>query len=360
MKFDKIFRDPENVKMLAAAIESECKHSWHIMEICGGQTHSLAKYRIEELLPDKITMIHGPGCPVCVTPIGIIDTALSLARQKDTILVSFGDMMRVPGSRDDLLTVRAEGGDVRMAYSPLDALEIARSNQDKEVVFFAIGFETTAPIHALTIEEAERRKLKNFSLLTSLFLVPPAIRILAGDKDCRLDGILAAGHVCSITGMKEYEELSSSLKIPVTVTGFEPLDLLYGIYKCVLQLEHKRYTVENAYSRAVTFEGNSKARQLIEKYFSLSDTEWRGLGMLPSSGLRIRDRYEQYDATRRFQLKTNYKKKERFCVSGEIMKGKMLPGACIHFGKRCTPEHPLGAAMVSSEGVCSAFYRYKV
>lgn len=360
MKYDKVFRNPDKVRQLSMAINRVCRHSWHIMEICGGQTHALAKYKIEELLPDKIRMIHGPGCPVCVTPVGIIDMALSLARRENVILVSFGDMMRVPGSKDDLLTVRAEGGDIRMVYSPLDALVIAQNNPDKEVVFFAIGFETTAPIHALTIEESYRRKLTNFSLLTSLFLVPPAIRSLMKDKDCRLDGILAAGHVCSITGIEEYKNLALPLKVPIAITGFEPFDLLYGIYKCVSLLENKQYTVENAYSRAVTSEGNAKARQLMKKYFSLADVEWRGLGILPLSGLCIRDKYEQYDAIKRFQLKTGYVRKERFCVSGEIMKGKMLPDTCIHFGKRCTPEHPLGAAMVSSEGVCSAFYRYKV
>lgn len=360
MKYDKVFRNPDKVRQLSMAINRVCKHSWHIMEICGGQTHALAKYKIEELLPDKIRMIHGPGCPVCVTPVGIIDMALSLARRENVILVSFGDMMRVPGSKDDLLTVRAEGGDIRMVYSPLDALTIAQNNPNKEVVFFAIGFETTAPIHALTIEESYRRKITNFSLLTSLFLVPPAIYSLMSDKDCQLDGILAAGHVCSITGIEEYRNLALSQKVPVAITGFEPFDLLYGIYKCVLLLENKQYIVENAYSRAVTFEGNVKARQLMRKYFSLTNVEWRGLGTLPLSGLCIRDKYEQYDATKRFQLKTGHVKKERFCVSGEIMKGKMLPDTCIHFGKRCTPEHPLGAAMVSSEGVCSAFYRYKI
>ena len=247
-----------------------------------------------------------------------------------------------------------------MVYSTLYALNIAKNNPNKEVVFFAIGFETTAPIHALTIEESYRRKITNFSLLTSLFLVPPAIYSLMRDKDCQLDGILAAGHVCSITGIEEYRNLALSQKVPVAITGFEPFDLLYGIYKCVLLLENKQYIVENAYSRAVTFEGNVKARQLMRKYFSLTNVEWRGLGTLPLSGLCIRDKYEQYDATKRFQLKTGHVKKERFCVSGEIMKGKMLPDTCIHFGKRCTPEHPLGAAMVSSEGVCSAFYRYKI
>ncbi|MCP9612119.1 hydrogenase formation protein HypD [Coprobacter tertius] len=359
MNFDKNFRDPQLAQDISDAIKRITKHPWQIMEICGGQTHSLAKYRIEELLPKEITLVHGPGCPVCVTPIPIIDCALDIARRKNTIMVSFGDMLRVPGSKDDLLTVKAEGADIRIAYSPLDTLKTARENPEKEVVFFAIGFETTAPLHALTIAEAEKTKLKNFSIISSLFTVPPAIRSILHDKDCLINGILAAGHVCTITGLKEYHKLAKEEKIPITVTGFEPIDLLYGIYTCIQQLETNTFEVHNAYKRAVSESGNISAQNLIQHYFQSTDAEWRGLGTLPKSGLRLRSEYEQYDAIKRFHLKPKQSILELLCVSGEIMRGKIQPTSCRHFGHRCTPEHPLGAAMVSSEGTCAAFYRYK-
>ena len=302
------FRNPQKAKILLEAIHKITRHSWHIMEICGGQTHALARYRIEPLLPKEIKLIHGPGCPVCVTPVSIIDTAIQLALKNNVIFTSFGDMLRVPGSRHDLLEIKSRGADIRIVYSPLDALRIASENPGHEIVFFGIGFETTAPIHALTILEAYRKKIRNFSVLTSLFTVPQAITTIAQDKECTLNGILAAGHVCAITGTSEYEKLAKHLKLSIAVTGFEPLDLLLGIYTCIDLLENREYTVKNAYRRIVAYDGNPKARQEIDEVFEICNRKWRGIGEIEKSGYQIRSKYEQYDALKRFNIKTDNKK----------------------------------------------------
>ena len=354
------FRNPQKAKILLEAIHKITRHSWHIMEICGGQTHALARYRIEPLLPKEIKLIHGPGCPVCVTPVSIIDTAIQLALKNNVIFTSFGDMLRVPGSRHDLLEIKSRGADIRIVYSPLDALRIASENPGHEIVFFGIGFETTAPIHALTILEAYRKKIRNFSVLTSLFTVPQAITTIAQDKECTLNGILAAGHVCAITGTSEYEKLAKHLKLSIAVTGFEPLDLLLGIYTCIDLLENREYTVKNAYRRIVAYDGNPKARQEIDEVFEICNRKWRGIGEIEKSGYQIRSKYEQYDALKRFNIKTDNKKEASSCRAGDIMKGKITPMQCKQFGIYCTPEHPLGAPMVSSEGACAAYYRYNI
>ncbi len=354
------FKSPEKAKILLDAIHKTARHQWHIMEICGGQTHAIARYRIESLLPDSIKLIHGPGCPVCVTPISTIDNAIKLASRKDVIFTSFGDMLRVPGSRYDLLEIKARGGDIRIIYSPLEALRIAMEHPNREVVFFGIGFETTAPVHALTIAEAHRRKIGNFSILTSLFTVPQVITAIAQDKGCVLNGILAAGHVCAITGTTEYEKLAKRLRLPISVTGFEPFDLLWGIYTCINQLENHEYCVKNAYKRIVSREGNLKALRIIDEIFETCDREWRGMGKIKNSGYQIRREYEQYDALKRFNIKSDNKKEITICQAGEIMKGKITPVQCKQFGNCCTPEHPLGAPMVSSEGACAAYYRYNI
>lgn len=360
MRFDKEFRDTKRAEILIGAIHSITHHPWRIMEICGGQTHAFAKYRLEEHLPKEITWIHGPGCPVCVTPAETIEMALSLAEQKDVIFTSFGDMLRVPGNRTNLLEVKACGADIRIVYSPLDALKIAQENPNKEIIFFAIGFETTIPIHAMTLAEAARKKIHNFSMLTSLFTVPAAIRSLKEEPDCDLDGILAAGHVCAITGIEEYRMMAKELKMPIAVTGFEPIDLLYGIYHCIKLLESGSNTVFNAYKRIVLNTGNTKAQQIIDQVFIHSDQAWRGLGIIPNSGYKMRPEYEHYDALERFGVnKKNYKEKN-LCRAGDIMRGKIQPELCQRFGKNCTPQHPLGAPMVSSEGACAAYYRYKL
>lgn len=359
MDFNRDFRNPRHVHSLTDAIRQAVKHEWHIMEICGGQTHAIARYRLEKMLPPQIHLIHGPGCPVCVTPAATIDAALQLASRPDIIFVSFGDMLRVPGSgSDDLLSIKARGGDVRMVYSPLDALKIADQHPEKEVVFFAIGFETTAPVHAMTLLEAHRRQIKNFSMLTALVTVPAAIDALVSDPANRIDGLLAAGHVCAVTGYNEYEQLATRLKLPVTVTGFEPLDLLYGIYRCVLQLEQQDYTVKNAYTRVASAGGNLRAQQVMESVFEPADQEWRGLGQIKESGYQIRKKYELFDAKKRFHLKIYGNKSVSPCEAGNIMRGRISPAQCPEFGCTCTPEHPLGAPMVSSEGACAAFYKY--
>lgn len=354
------FKNPEKAKILIDAIHNMTQHKWHIMEICGGQTHALARYRIESLLPKEIKLIHGPGCPVCVTPISVIDSAVLLASRKNVIFTSFGDMLRVPGSQYDLSEIRAQGADIRIVYSPLEALHIATKNPGHEIIFFGIGFETTAPIHALTILEAYKKGIKNFSLLTSLFTVPQVITAIVKDKECVLDGILAAGHVCAVTGISEYEKLARDLKLSISVTGFDPIDLLLGIYTCIHLLENNKYIVKNAYKRIVTQDGNPRARQIINEVFEPCSKEWRGMGTIENSGYHIRSKYEQYDATKRFNVKTHNRKDSTVCQAGEIMKGKIVPTQCKQFKTCCTPEHPLGAPMVSSEGVCAAYYRYKI
>ena len=345
MRFVDEYRSNEKVQTLLEAIRKKVTRPWYIMEICGGQTHAIARYRLEEMLPPDLQLLHGPGCPVCVTPVETIDYALKLATQPNVILASFGDMMRVPGSKEDLLSVKARGADIRMLYTPLDALSLAEENPDKEIVFFAIGFETTAPVHLMALKEAIRRGLPNFSILS--------------DPESKVDGFLTAGHVCAITGNRAYHRLTARYKIPMVVTGFEPVDLLYGIYRCVSQLEAGSYEVENAYKRAVPEQGNAAARQLMDEMLEPCDQDWRGIGIIPSSGLQLRSEYKRYSSRMRFQLCPEENQIASECIAGLIMRGLRHPSDCPHFGKACHPTHPLGAPMVSSEGVCAAYYRYK-
>jgi hydrogenase expression/formation protein HypD len=332
---------------------------WIIMEICGGQTHSIVKNGIDKLLPDNITLLHGPGCPVCVTPVELIDKAVEIALRENIIFCSFGDMLRVPGTSKDLLSVKAEGGDVRVVYSPIDSLKIAERNPDKEIVFFAIGFETTAPANALTIRQAKLLRLSNFSMLTAMVLVPPAIETILASPGCMVQGFLAAGHVCTVMGYKEYEEISKKYNVPIVVTGFEPLDILQAVHMTVSQLEAGSAKVTNQYSRAVTREGNIAAQSLMNEVFDVVDRKWRGLGEIPESGLALSEPYMEFDAEKRFNLKNVVVDESTVCISGLILRGEKKPFDCTAFGNRCTPEHPLGATMVSSEGACAAYYRYR-
>jgi hydrogenase expression/formation protein HypD len=329
------------------------------MEVCGGQTHAIVKFGIDELLPEQITLIHGPGCPVCVTPLEIIDKALEIASKPNVIFSSFGDMLRVPGSRTDLLSVKAGGGDVRIVYSPLDAVKLAEENPAREVVFFGVGFETTAPATAMAVFQAAQRGLKNFSMLLSHVLVPPAIDALMSSPDCRVQGFLAAGHVCTVMGYEEYPPIASKYHVPIVVTGFEPLDILHGILMCVQQLEDGRAEVENQYARSVRRVGNQPAQELIRKVFKVVHRKWRGVGEIPRSGLGLNDNYASFDAERKFGLADHHVEEPAECMSGLVLQGLKKPQECSVFGTRCTPEHPLGATMVSSEGACAAYYRYR-
>jgi hydrogenase expression/formation protein HypD len=329
------------------------------MEVCGGQTHAILRFGIDALLPKELTLVHGPGCPVCVTPVALIDKAVEIAGRPGVVFCSFGDMLRVPGSSRDLFGAKSEGADVRVVYSPLDALQLARSLPDRQVVFFAVGFETTAPANALAAHQAAREGLKNFSLLVSHVLVPPAMRAILSGPDCRIDGFLAAGHVCAVMGYAEYEPIARAHGVPIVVTGFEPLDILQGVYLCVRQLEERRSVVENQYARSVRREGNPEARRLIREVFEVCRRNWRGVGEIPESGLRLRDAYSAFDAERRFGLAGETAERPGDCISGLILRGLKKPHDCPVFGTRCTPEHPLGATMVSSEGACAAYYRYR-
>jgi hydrogenase expression/formation protein HypD len=359
MKYVDEYRDAALVRQLAAAIARATTRPWTIMEICGGQTHAIVKFGLDDLLPKNITLVHGPGCPVCVTSADLIDQAVDLALNHGAILCSFGDMLRVPGNGIDLLTAKARGGDVRIVYSPLDAVTLAKENPAKQVVFFAVGFETTAPANALSVLRAERERVTNFSILTSHVLVPPAMRAILGAADNRVQGFLAAGHVCTIMGTGEYGPIAQAYGAPIIITGFEPVDILEGILLCVQQLESGRAEVENAYSRAVRAEGNLHARQVVEQVFEVCDRDWRGIGLIPQSGLAVRPAYARYDANQCFLLKHSAGPACTECISGEIMRGVKKPHDCPAFGKRCTPEQPLGAPMVSSEGACAAYYRYR-
>ena len=358
MKYLTEYRDPE----LAAALIKEIHHvttrAWTLMEICGGQTHSLVKNGILEMLPDKITMVHGPGCPVCVTSIGVIDEAVYLAEQPNTILCSFGDMLRVPGSKKNLLEVKAAGADVRILYSPLEAVQIAKENPDKEIVFFAVGFETTAPANALSVIQADKMGVTNYSILASHVLVPPAMEAILSDEENKIDGFLAAGHVCTIMGMEEYYPVAEKYKTPIVITGFEPVDLLQGILMTVQQLEKGEYKVENQYTRYVQRAGNKMAIDTIQAVFAISDRTWRGIGPIPDSGYEVNERYKNFNARLKFKLDLPPAEENKECISGDIMKGLKKPKQCPHFGTKCKPEHPLGAPMVSSEGACAAYYHY--
>ena len=328
------------------------------MEICGGQTHTILKYGIEELLPEKVTLVHGPGCPVCVTPLEMIDKAISIASRDDVIFTSFGDMLRVPGSKNDLLSVKANGYQVKMLYSPLDAVMLAEKNPDKKVVFFAVGFETTAPPNAMAVAEAKRRNINNFSILCSHVLVPPAIEALLSSPNSRIQGFLAAGHVCTVMGYEEYIPLASKYKIPIVVTGFEPVDILQGVYMAVKQLEEKKHEVENQYSRVVQKEGNLPAKKLLAEVFDTVDRKWRGIGTIPKSGYQLKEAYAAFDAEKLFSVENIVSPESSLCIAGEVLQGLKKPIACSAFGKECTPEHPLGAPMVSSEGACAAYFHY--
>lgn len=359
MKFVSEFRDHKTAKILAEKIKKITKHNWTIMEICGGQTHSILKYSIDELLPESISLIHGPGCPVCVTPLEMIDKAIKIASMKDVIFTSFGDMLRVPGSRDDLLTVKANGGDVRMVYSPLDAVKIAQTNPDKKVVFFAVGFETTAPANAMSVITAKNLGLKNYSILCSHVLVPPAIDALMSGYNSNIQGFLAAGHVCTVMGYEEYFPLAEKYKVPIVVTGFEPIDILQGVYKCINLLEEGKPIVDNQYSRVVKREGNLDAKKVIETVFEVTDRKWRGIGLIPKSGFKLRNEFIEFDAEKIFDVGEIQVDEPEICIAGEVLQGLKLPTECSAFGKECTPENPLGAPMVSTEGACAAYFHYK-
>ena len=358
MKYLAEYRDAELVHSTIKRITEITSQPWTLMEICGGQTHSIIKNGLDQLLPKKIELVHGPGCPVCVTPLELIDKALAIASKPEVIFTSYGDMLRVPGSKEDLFSVRARGGDIRVVYSPLDALKIATENPRQEVVFFAIGFETTAPANALAVKEAHGRGIKNFSILSSHVLVPPAMEAILSSPTSEIQGFLAAGHVCTVMGYEEYVPLAERYKVPIVVTGFEPVDILQGISMVVEQLEAGRHIVENAYGRAVTREGNIRAKELMKAVFKITDMKWRGIGRIPLSGFSLRPEYAGYDAEGRFDVGNIIQKESSLCIAGEILQGLKTPDACTAFGKQCTPEHPLGAPMVSSEGACSAYYRF--
>jgi hydrogenase expression/formation protein HypD len=358
MKFLSEYRDPALVEKLLHEINEVVTQHWTIMEVCGGQTHSLVKNGLIGMLPPNISMVHGPGCPVCVTPQSLIDKAIWLAEEKKVILCSYGDMIRVPGSHKSLLEAKSEGADVRILYSPLEAVNIAKQNPEREVVFFAVGFETTAPANALSVVHAQREGITNYSILTSHVLVPPAIEAIVSDPDNVVQGFLAAGHVCTIMGIQEYEPLVQKYKLPIVVTGFEPVDLLQGILMLVKQLEAGTYKLENQYSRVVQPEGNVAARATIEKVFEVADREWRGIATIPNSGYELKTDYSAYDATKKFHIPEIKANTEDECMAGDILKGKLKPHQCPHFGKKCTPLHPLGAPMVSSEGACAAYYHF--
>lgn len=359
MKYLAEYRNPETVKTLVNAIKAITTQPWHIMEVCGGQTHSIIKYGIDQLLPEEINLIHGPGCPVCVTPLAYIDKALAIAAKPDVIFCSFGDMLRVPGSHLDLLKLKAQGADIRIVYSPLDAVKLALQHPDKQVVFFGVGFETTAPTTALTAYQAKQLGLLNFSLLICHVRVPPIMQALLNSTNRQVQGFLGAGHVCSIMGCHEYIPISAQYRIPIVITGFEPIDILHGLYLCIKQLEEKRCQVENQYSRVVKEQGNQPAQQLMEQVFKVVDRNWRGLGEIAASGLALADEYEPWNAEQRFSVATINTQEPSDCRSGEILQGLIKPAQCPEFGTRCSPEQPLGATMVSSEGACAAYYRYR-
>jgi hydrogenase expression/formation protein HypD len=353
------YRDSEAAHQYAREIARVTKRPWTLMEVCGGQTHAIVKFGIDELLPKELTLIHGPGCPVCVTPVELIDKALEIAARPEVLFCSFGDMLRVPGSATDLLAVKAKGGDVRIVYSPLDGVKLAEQNPTKEVVFFGVGFETTAPATAMAVYQASQKRLKNFSLLVSHVLVPPAMEAILSSADCRVQGFLAAGHVCTVMGFEEYLPIATKYRVPIVVTGFEPLDILQGVLMCVEQLESGRFEVENQYTRSVRKEGNRPAQKLIREIFRAVPRKWRGVGEISRSGLGLAPAYESFDAERRFGVAELRVEESSECLSGLVLQGKIKPHECLAFGSRCTPDHPLGATMVSSEGACAAYYRYR-
>ena len=358
MKYLTEFRDPVLAEQYLAEIKKTVTRPWTIMEICGGQTHSLVKYGLLQMLPEEITMVHGPGCPVCVTPINLIDRAIYLAANPKVIMCSFGDMLRVPGSEKSLLQAKAEGADVRILYSPLDAVMLAKNNPDREVIFFAVGFETTAPANALSVIQAYQLGLKNYSIIASHVLVPPAMEALLSDPDTVVQAFLAAGHVCTIMGNSEYYPIVEKYKVPIVVTGFEPIDLLQGILMVVRQLENNEAIMENQYARVVRENGNLNAQKAILEIFEISDRMWRGMDVISQSGLEVKEQYEAYDATKKFNVPVTDIKENETCIAGAIMKGLKKPLDCPNFGTTCNPSHPLGAPMVSSEGSCATYYHF--
>ncbi|MBX2929370.1 MAG: hydrogenase formation protein HypD [Saprospiraceae bacterium] len=358
MKYIAEYRSPELVAQYLEEIRRTATRRWSIMEVCGGQTHSLVKNGILQLLPDTVRMVHGPGCPVCVTPLYLIDKAVYLAEEKGVILCSYGDMLRVPGSKRSLLESKAAGADVRILYSPLEAVQIAKDNPEREVVFFAVGFETTAPANALSVIHAQRSGVTNYSILASHVLVPPAIEAVMDDEEASIQGFLAAGHVCAIMGIGEYYPLVERYKIPVVVTGFEPVDLVQGILMVVRQLENGEHRLENQYSRVVRPEGNPEARKVMEQVFEVVDREWRGIGTIPMSGYEVRAAFAAYDADRKFNVSIEKVPESSECIAGLVLKGIKKPQECPQFGKKCSPQSPLGAPMVSSEGACAAYYHF--
>jgi len=359
MKYLSEYRSPELVNEYLQQIKKTVTRPWKIMEVCGGQTHSLVKNGILNLLPEEIQMIHGPGCPVCVTPLNMIDKAIYLAEEKGVILCSFGDMLRVPGSERSLLQAKANGADIRILYSPLEAVKLAQDNPDREVVFFAVGFETTAPANALSVLQAAKLGIKNYSILTSHVLVPPAIEAVMNDEESNIQAFLAAGHVCTIMGISEYYPLVEQYQIPMVVTGFEPVDLLQGILMTVQQLEKGEAKLENQYSRVVQAAGNVQAIDVIKQIFEIKNREWRGIGTIPMSGYELRPAYEAFDANLKFKVDIPIAKESAECIAGLVLKGIKKPQECPQFGKKCTPEMPLGAPMVSSEGACAAYYHFQ-
>jgi len=358
MKYISEYRDAHLVQAGINEIARTVHKSWVIMEICGGQTHSIMKYGLDQLLPEELELVHGPGCPVCVTSLEMIDKALAIAAQPDVIFTSYGDMLRVPGSDGDLFSIRASGADIRVVYSSLDAVKIAQENPEKQVVFFAIGFETTAPANAMSVIHAQNLGLSNFSLLVSHVRVPPAMHAILGSPSNRVQGFLAAGHVCTVMGYWEYGPITQKYKVPIVVTGFEPLDIIQGILFVVKQLEKGSYDVENAYARVVSYEGNQPAQVIISQVFEDCDQKWRGIGNIPLSGWQLKREFKSYDAADRFQVQKITPTESPLCIAGQILQGLKKPFNCPAFAVQCTPEHPLGATMVSSEGVCAAYYRY--
>ncbi len=358
MRYIDEYRDREAARKVSSMIRATTTRPWTLMEICGGQTHTIVKYGLEALLPEEITLIHGPGCPVCVTPLELIDKAIAIASRADVIFTSFGDMLRVPGSTKDLLSVKAGGGDVRIVYSPLDAVTLARQHPDKKVVFFAVGFETTAPPNAMAVFQAKKLGVTNFSILCSHVLVPPAIQAILSSPSNHVQGFLAAGHVCTVMGYEEYIPLAERFQVPIVVTGFEPVDILQGIAMTITQLEEGRHEVENQYVRSVRRDGNVPAKNLIGEVFETTDRKWRGIGEIPRSGYRLSPEYEVFDAERIFDVSGINAQESPLCIAGAILQGLKKPHNCSAFGKECSPEHPLGAPMVSSEGACAAYYHY--
>ena len=353
MKYLSEYRDERIARALAAEIAQRAASPWVLMEICGGQTHTIMRYGLDELLPRSLELVHGPGCPVCVTPLETIDAAIELALRPDVILVSYGDMLRVPGSRSDLFHAKAEGAEVRVVYSPMEALKIARKHPQRKVVFLAIGFETTAPANAMSAWQAKQERLSNFYLLVSHVLVPPAIRGLLSAPVNRVQGFIAPGHVCTVMGCAEYEALVRDFNVPIVVGGFEPIDLLQAVLLLVKQLEAGQYV------RSVSYQGNSPAQRIMAEVFEVTDQKWRGIGLIPRSGLRLREEFAAYDATRVFDLAHISVEEPSECISAQVLQGLKKPTDCPAFGVRCTPENPLGAPMVSSEGACAAYYRYR-